>query len=131
MKELLVILVALIGFGISANAQSCPVPGTYESISITSTQKGEFNNTNITNAGCKCDMPLKGYLIKIENPSSKTISFKITALNARGIKETIVYCSINGKTNSNTPYKYICFAASDAKDYYIEDYKLEITSCSN
>jgi hypothetical protein len=131
MKNLFILLITLIGFAVNSNAQSCPIPGTYESISITSTQNGEFNNSSITHSGCKCNVPYKGYLVKIENPSSKNVSFKITALNSKNIREKIIHCSITGKTRANAPYIYVCFVASDSKDYYIEDYKLEVTSCSN
>ena len=123
------ILVALVGFAVTVNAQSCPIPGTYESISIVSTHKGEFSNNSIKVFNGK--IPYVGYLVKIENPSKKQISFKITALNSKNIKEKVVHCSIIGKIGTNTPYVYICFVAADTKDYYIEDYKLEVTSCSN
>jgi hypothetical protein len=126
MKKILVILIGLIGFGIGANAQTCKIPGTEESISITQKQKLKSVH-NVT--GCECH-PDAGYRLTVENPSTKKVSFKITALNPKNINETVVFCSIDGNKGYSTPVKYVCFIANN-DDYSIEDYKIEVTSCSD
>ena len=115
-------LIALVGFGIGVNAQTCPIPGTYDSISIISVKKGSYTTSSHNDCGCT---GTPNYILEIKNPSSKTVSFKITAVGAKNINQAVVYCTVNGKASVN-----VCFAAI-SKDYHIDDYKIEVTSCSN
>ena len=114
LKSLFIIsaLVVCFGFTMPPDYPSCPVPGTYQSISVTEFNKGIWNICS-------------GYRVKINNPSDKSVSFEIEAVGAKNISQTVLYGEVGKKD-----VVWLCFDATNTQDYNITRLNLRVTSCS-
>ena len=120
MKKIFVMLVVFVGLGICANAQTCPIPGTYESISVTNFEK--------TTGSAISD----GYWVTVSNPSNKKVSFKIIAKNPENIKEKVLYGKVDGKKGKEDGSAKLHFKpARKESDFNIDDIDIQVTSCSD
>jgi hypothetical protein len=127
MKKIFVILIAMVGFAISANAdgETCAVPGTANSISITKVERVHQSATTQHSDG-------PHIVVTVNNPSNKWVSFSIApkkdgSSNVSGTQ----YGQLGAKGGtSGSTSATITFKADDRKlDMKIGEFDLKVTSC--